>query len=79
MPDRPPRAATAVAALLRKGLDLRDRLACQEISAQGLAVATGRIESAMDEIVRRSYRTESNRRLAKHLQHEQPWLFTFLK
>ena len=24
------------------------------------------------------YRTQANRRLAKHLRHEQPWLFTFL-
>ncbi len=68
-----------VATLLRKGLDLRDRFARQEISEHGMAVATGRIESAMDELIWRSYRTEANRRLAKHLRHEQPWLFTFLK
>ena len=68
-----------VATLLRKGLDLRDRYRRQEISEHGLAVATGRIESAMEELLSRSYRTEANRRLAKHLCHEQPWLFTFLK
>jgi len=44
----------------------------------GLAVATGRIEAAMDLLLSRTYRTEANRRLAKHLRHEQPWLFTFL-
>src|SRR6266571_4478033 len=61
-----------------KGWDLRDRYARQEISAHGLAVATGRIESAMDVLLSKTYRTEANRRLAKHLCHEQPWLFTFL-
>src|SRR3989442_5353983 len=44
----------------------------------GLAVATGRIESAMDVLLSKTYRTEANRRLAKQLCHEQPWLFTFL-
>jgi transposase len=68
-----------VATMLRKGLDLRDRYRRQEISEHGLAVATGRIESAMEELLSRRYRTEANRRLAKHLCHEQPWLFTFLK
>src|SRR6266571_2073493 len=61
-----------------KGMDLRDRYARQEISAHGLAVATGRIESAVDVLLSKTYRTEANRRLAKHLCHEQPWLFTFL-
>jgi transposase len=68
-----------VTALLHKGLDLRDRFVRHEISEHGLAVATGRIESAMDELIWKAYRTEANRRLAKHLRHEQPWLFTFLK
>jgi transposase len=68
-----------VTTLLRKALDLRDRFARHEISAQGLAVSTGRIESAMDELIWKAYRTGANRRLAKHLRHEQPWLFTFLK
>jgi len=64
--------------LLRKGLDLRDRYARDEISAHGLSVATGRIAAAMDLLLSKTYRTEANRRLAKHLRHEQPWLFTFL-
>jgi transposase len=69
----------AVRQLLHKGLELRDRFAGHDISAHGLAVATGQIESAMEELIWRNYRTEANRRLAKHLRHEQPWLFTFLK
>ena len=32
----------------------------------------------MDRLLSKTYRTEANRRLAKHLCHEQPWLFTFL-
>lgn len=64
--------------LLRKALALRDRYAVEEISAHGLAVATGRIEAAMDALLSKRYRAEANRRLAKHLRHEQPWLFTFL-
>src|SRR5438445_13155475 len=43
-----------------------------EISMHGLAVATGRIEAAMDVLLSRTYRTEANRRLAKQLRHEQP-------
>src|SRR5437867_1505684 len=72
------RFASEVLGLLGKGLDLRDRYARQEISMHGLAVATGRIEAAMDVLLSRTYRTEANWRLAKHLPHEQPWLFTFL-
>jgi transposase len=65
--------------LLRKGLDLRDCFLRYDISEHGLAIATGRIEAAMEELLSKSYRNEQNRRLAKHLRHEQPWLFTFLK
>ena len=65
--------------LLRKGLDLRDRFLRYDISEHGLAIASGRIEAAMEELLSRSYRSPENRRLAKHLRHEQPWLFTFLQ
>lgn len=68
----------AVADLLWKSLDLRDRFERQEISEHGLAVATGRIEAEMEELLSHCYRTAANRRLAKHLRHEQPWLFMFL-
>ena len=69
---------SGVLELLRKGMDLRDRYTRQEISVHGLAVATGRIEAAMDLLLSKTYRTEANQRLAKHLCHEQPWLFSFL-
>lgn len=67
-----------VLALFQKGLALRDRYAGQEISAQGLAIATGRLEAALDRLLGKTYRAAANQRLAKHLGHEQPWLFTFL-
>lgn len=72
------RFPSEVLELLHKALALRDRYALREISTHGLAVATGRIEAAMDELLLKTYRTAANRRLAKHLRHEQPWLFTFL-
>jgi transposase len=68
----------SVLRLLHKGLELRDRYARQQISRHGLAVATGRIVGAMDVLLSKTYRSEANRRLAKHLRHEEPWLFTFL-
>lgn len=72
------RFPSGVAGLLRQGLELRDRFARGEISEQGLAIATGRIEAALDRLLARTWRTAENRRLAKHLRHERPWLFTFL-
>jgi transposase len=79
-------AASAVAARfpqavmqsLLEGLALRDRHARQEISLHGLHVATGRLAAKMDRLLAKTFRDPANRRLAKHLRHEQPWLFTFL-
>ena len=65
-------------ALFQNGLAVRDRYHRRELSAHGLAVATGRLEASMDRLLENTYRTGANRRLAKHLRHEQPWLFTFL-
>ncbi len=64
--------------LLQDGLALRDRFFQHEISEHGLRVATGRLESTMDRLLSKTYRDPANIRLAKHLRHEQPWLFTFL-
>ena len=63
---------------LLEGLDLRDRYQRQEISWHGLNVATGRLEAHIDRWLAKTFRDPANRRLAKHLRHEQPWLFTFL-
>lgn len=68
----------AVMQSLLDGLALRDRHARQEISLHGLYVATGRLVANMDRLLAKTFRDPANRRLAKHLRHEQPWLFTFL-
>src|SRR6059036_2958821 len=64
--------------LLQDGLELRDRFVQHDITEHGLKVATGRLESAMDRLLSKTYRDKANCRLANHLCHEQPWLFTFL-
>lgn len=68
----------AVMQSLLDGLALRDRYARQEISLHGLSVATGRLVANMNRLLSKTFRDPANRRLAKHLRHEEPWLFTFL-
>jgi transposase len=67
-----------VKAILEKGLALRDRYQKQEISTHGLWTATGRLEAELDRLLSRTYQDPANRRLAKHLRRERPYLFTFL-
>jgi transposase len=69
----------AVKTLLQQGLRLRDRHQSGTVSAHGLAVATGRLEAQLDRLLDRRFRCPANQRLAKHLCHEQPHLFTFLR
>ena len=76
-----PAAATfplAVKALLQTSLAVRDRYARGEMSGHGLRVATGRLDAQLARLVATRHRTPANRRLARHLAHEQPWTFTFL-
>jgi transposase len=68
----------AVKDRLQAGLQLRDRYLGGEISEHGLRCATGRLEAQLDRLLEKSYRHPANRRLAQHLAHEQPYLFTFL-
>lgn len=68
----------AVKGLLQQALDTRDRYEQGEISPHGLCTATGQLEARMDRLLDTPYRNEANQRLAKHLRHEQPYLFTFL-
>jgi transposase len=68
----------AVKQMLEEGLALRDRYLEQKISLHGLWTATGRLEAKLDRLLARNYRDPANRRLAKHLRHERPYLFTFL-
>ena len=67
-----------VKAVLQAGGALRDRYHQQEISLHGLWTATGRLEVKLDRLLARTYHDPANRRLAKHLIHERPYLFTFL-
>src|SRR6516164_6750596 len=67
-----------VKAILEKGLGLRDRYQKQAISCHGLWTATGQLEAELDRLLARPYRDSANRRLAKHLSRERPYLFTFL-
>ncbi len=68
----------AVMQLLRQGLDLRNRFQLDKISLHGLRIATGRLENALDKLLSRKFHLAANRRLANHLIHEQPHIFTFL-
>jgi transposase len=70
----PPR----VKGLLQTSLELRDRYEQGELSEHGLRTTTGKLEAKLGRMVEQSYRNPSNQRLARHLAHEQPWLFTFL-
>jgi transposase len=68
-----------VAELLRIGLDLRDRHAAGEISRHGLAVARGRLESQLSDLIFPPKMNAANERLAQHLWAHHDDLFTFLR
>jgi len=67
-----------VQAVLQQALALRDRYHNHEISLHGLWTATGRLETKLDRVLAHRSRDEANRRFAKHLLHERPYIFTFL-
>ncbi len=68
-----------VAELLRAGLDLRDRHVAGEISRHGLAVARGRLENQLSDLVFPPKMSAANERLAQHLRNHRDELFTFLR
>jgi transposase len=68
-----------VAELLRAGLDLRDRHAAGEISRHGLAVARGRLENQLSDLIFPLKTNAANERLAQHLWTHRDDLFTFLR
>ena len=43
-----------------------------------MSIAMGKLETELDRMLQTRRRNAANRRLARHLQHERPWLFTFL-
>jgi transposase len=68
----------AVEHLLDTSLALRDSYERGEISAHGMRTASGKLEAKLDRILETRRRNPANHRLARHLEHEQLWLFTFL-
>jgi len=68
----------AVEHVLQTGLELRDRHERGEISEHGMRTATGKLEAKLDRMLETRRRNAANRRLARHLAHEQIWMFTFL-
>ena len=68
----------AVEDLLETSLQLRDRHERGEVSERGLRIATGKLEAKLDQMLKTRRRNAANRRLARHLEHERLWLFTFL-
>jgi transposase len=68
----------AVENLLLTSLELRDRYERGEVSERGLSIATGKLEAKLDRMLETRRRNSANRRLARHLEHELLWLFTFL-
>jgi transposase len=68
-----------VAELLRAGLDLRDRHAAGEVSRHGLAVARGRLENQLSDLIFPPKANAANERLAQHLWAHRGGLFTFLR
>jgi transposase len=68
-----------VAELLRAGLGLRERHAAGEISRHGLAVARGRLENQLSDLISPPKTNAANERLARHLWAHRDDLFTFLR
>jgi transposase len=68
-----------VAELLRTGLDLRDHHAAGEISRHGLAVARGRLENQLSDLIFPPKTNAANETLAQHLWNHRHELFTFLR
>jgi transposase len=68
-----------VAELLRAGLGLRDRHAAGEISRHGSAVAHGRLENQLSDLVFPPKANAANERLVQHWWAHRDELFTFLR
>jgi len=68
-----------VARLLRAGLDLRDRHAAGEITRHGLAVACGRLENQLSNLIFPPKTNAANETFAQHLWNHRDDLFTFLR
>jgi transposase len=68
-----------VAELLWTGLDVRDRHVAGEISRHGLAVACGRLENQLFDLIFQPKTNTTNETLAQHLWNHRHELCTFLR
>src|SRR5262245_14138633 len=68
-----------VAELLRAGLELRDCHAAGQVRTHGLAVARGRLENRLSDLIVPPKTIAANERLARHLWAHRDDLFTFLR
>jgi transposase len=68
----------AVRRVLLAALDLRERFRAGELSRHGLAVVRGRLGAQLDRTLAGRIHHPPNRRFARHLRRERPYLFTFL-
>jgi transposase len=64
--------------VLEQALALARRYKNKEISLHGLLTATGGLEVKLDRVLNNPGRDPANRRFRNHLDHERPYLFTFL-
>ena len=67
-----------VKALFQNALALRDRRDAAAISPQGLAVARGRLENRLDDLLDGRFSNPHNLRFRNHLARHRDQLFTFL-
>jgi transposase len=72
------RFPAALREVIGDALDLRDRRDRGEVSKHGVAIARGRLESRLEELLLAPYRDPANRRLADHVYEHRDQLFTFL-
>jgi transposase len=68
-----------VAVLFRAGLDLRDRHAAGEVSRHGFAVARGRLENQLSDLILPPRMNVANERLAQHRWAHRHDLLTLLR
>jgi transposase len=69
----------AVKAILQAGLALRDRRDAGSITPQGVAVARGRLESALERLLSSRLTHPGNAKLANHLARHFDQIFTYLR
>jgi transposase len=65
--------------VVRSGLDLRDRHEAGEVSLHGLAVARGRLENQLSDLIFPPKTNAADEVLAQHLWARCDGLFTFLR